>query len=142
MPFFSTRPADLVETAKRRFTSEAPQFVCQSCNALLELYKDRNRAITFKSNATVDKLKSLQAKQVTAWDADDLSYVLQFYKQSAQFKHSLQSEIMEIEKREKLKKLRIRQKSRDSIMNPERSTESAERRRQYQLEFRRQIEEI
>lgn len=54
--------------AKRAFTSEQPVYVCQNCNALIELYKDRNRTVTFKSQAVVDKLKALQAKLVTDWD--------------------------------------------------------------------------
>jgi hypothetical protein len=107
---------------------------------LLELYKQRNRTIVFKSNSVVDKMKLLQEKLVNEWTADDLNYIISMYKKSSIYKYSIDAEYDAIKAQDKMAKIRERFKSKDSIMNLERTTTSQDIRASHQREFRQKLE--
>jgi hypothetical protein len=121
------------------FISEKPIFVCQTCNAVLELYKQRNRTIVFKSQAVSDRMKELQTKKVTDWHTDDLKFIIEMYKKAEVCKYSVTSEFDAAQKRDNLKRLYARQKSGESIMNPDRMTASQRIRVEHSLALRKQL---
>lgn len=122
------------------FISEKDVFVCQTCNAVLELYKQRNRTIVFKSQAVVDRMKDLTMKKVFDWQMDDFKFIIEMYKKAEAFKYSISSEFDAAQKRDKLKKLYARQKSEESIMNPNRMTASQRIRVEHSMAHRKSIE--
>ena len=68
-------------------------YACRSCNAVLEMFKNRSRAIVFKSFLTTTKMKKLQTKLLHNWKEKNLLFILEMYKGAGFFINSVMAKI-------------------------------------------------
>ena len=80
----STNNADLVEELELTPKKEEMIKCCLACHRVLELYKQRNIALTFQQPNTVRKLQELKYRSISKWNLGDCMFVVQVYKEAVQ----------------------------------------------------------
>ena len=126
-----------IPTTKSEDESATFVYVCRSCNAVLEMFKKRSQAIVFKSFLTTKKMKKLQTKLLTNWKEKNIFFILKLYKGATEFSNNVLAQFDAQERRFVKKQLQLRQRSKESIMNPERTTQSQLNRINCTLAFRK-----